>query len=138
MTAKPNKDLARRVEAAAARLLDRDGEITYPALLMELGHLSRADLDAWRSGRAPDLERVVRANLTKLARIQTAVRRLGRDRGLVRHVRSAPGGRRFSKTGQPHVEAEYRSAYRRPEETATDTTGLEPLKEPSAVNSSVK
>lgn len=44
-----------------------------PTLLRELGIPAAQDLAAWRGGRVPCLEKVTTANLTKLARIQTAV-----------------------------------------------------------------
>lgn len=112
MFAEPNKNLMARVERAVAALLARDGRFTYMSLLTELGVLAPKDLAAWRAGRVPVLEKVIRTNLTKLARIQTAVRRLARARGLDRQVQRAPRGRRYSKTGQPFVEDEYGATYR--------------------------
>lgn len=112
VSSEPNKNLMRRVERAAEVLLDREGRFTYPSLLQELGMLAPRDLEAWRGGLVPFLEKVVRANLTKLARIQTAVRRLARGRNLERLVARAPRGRRYSKTGHPFVEEEYGVTYR--------------------------
>lgn len=114
MSSEPNKNLVARVERAATSLLARNGRLTYLALLVELGVLARADLEAWQAGRVPFLEKVIRTNLTKLARIQTAVRRIARTRGLERQVQRAPRGRCFSKTGQPFVEEEYGAVYREP------------------------
>jgi hypothetical protein len=109
----PNKKLTDRVYRAALALLARDGRLTYPALLRDLGFLSAQHLEAWRGGRVPSLEQVIRANLTKLARIQTAVRRLARAHGLKRRVVPAPRGRRYSKSGHPFVEEEYGAVYSR-------------------------
>ena len=48
---------------------------------------------------APDrTEKVIRTNLTGLARIQTAVRRIARTRDLEQKVQRASRGRRFSKS----------------------------------------
>ncbi len=109
----PNKKLTDRVERAAVALLARDGRFTYPTLLRELGIISAQDLDAWRGGCVPFLEKVTRANLTKLARIQTAVRRVARALGLKRRIVHAPRGRRYSKSGHPSVEEEYGAVYTR-------------------------
>jgi len=109
----PNKKLTDRVERAAVALLARDGRFTYPTLLRELGIISAQDLDAWRGGCVPFLEKVTRANLTKLARIQTAVRRVARVLGLKRRIVHAPRGRRYSKSGHPSVEEEYGAVYTR-------------------------
>lgn len=108
----PNKKLLARVDRAVTAVLQRQGHLTYPTLLCELGVLTRQDLDAWLAGRPACLETVIRANLTKLARIQTAVRRLARARGLGRTARQPPRGRRYSKTGHPFVEEEYATLYR--------------------------
>ena len=113
MSFEPNKNLMARVERAVAAVLQREGHLTYPALLCELGVLTKKDLDAWRAGRVPYLEKVISTNLTRLARIQTAVRRLARARNLKRTVTGPKRGRRYSKTGHPFVEEEY-AAYSRP------------------------
>jgi hypothetical protein len=65
----------------------------------------------------PCLEKVASANLTKLARIQTAVRRFARAHGLKRRIIRAPRGRRYSKSGHPFVEEEYGAVYTRPVRT---------------------
>jgi len=109
----PNKKLTDRVERAAVALLARDGRFTYSTLLRELGIISAQDLDAWRGGCVPFLEKVTRANLTKLARIQTAVRRVARVLGLKRRIVHAPRERRYSKSGHPSVEEEYGAVYTR-------------------------
>ncbi len=108
----PNKNLMARVERAVAALLERDGHVTYPAFLCELGVLTRKDLENWRAGRVPYLEKVVRTNLTRLARIQTAVRRLARAKNWKRTITGPKRGRRYSKSGHPFVEEEYAAYYR--------------------------
>lgn len=113
MSFQPNKKLTDRVERAALALLARDGRLTYPTLLRQLGILSKQHLDAWRSGRVPFLEKVTRANLTTLARIQIAVRRFARVHELKRRIVRAPRGRRYSKSRHPFVEEEYSAVYTR-------------------------
>lgn len=112
MPPEPNKALTQQVKTAMASVLARDGVLTYPTLLIELGYMLPRDQEAWRSGQVPYLEQVVRANLTKLARIQTAVRRQARAQGLVRLVQRQPNGRRYSKNNHPFVETEYNAVYR--------------------------
>lgn len=112
MSFEPNKNLMARVERAVEALLMRDGHLTYPALLCQLGVLTKKDLEAWRAGRVPYLERVIRTNLTRLSRIQTAVRRIARARKWKRTVTGPKRGRRYSKTGHPFVEEEYAAYYR--------------------------
>lgn len=112
MSREPNNSLMARVERAVATVLERDGHLTYPLILCELGALTKEDFEAWRAGRVPYLEKVIRTNLTKLARIQTAVRRIARARGLKRTVTGPKRGQRYSKTGHPFVEEEYAAWYR--------------------------
>ena len=112
MAFEPNKNLTARVERAVAAVLQREGHLTYPALLCELGVLTKQDLEAWRAGRVPYLEKVTRTNLTRLSRIQTAVRRMARARNWKRTVTGLKRGRRYSKTSHPFVEEEYAAYYR--------------------------
>ena len=115
MSKQPNKNLTVRVECAAGKVLARTGMITYPELLIEMGILERRDLEQWYKGRVPYLEKVIRSNLTKLARIQTAVRRYGREHDLKRSLKGSKRGRRYSKTGHPFTftEEEYCACYGR-------------------------
>ncbi len=101
-----------RVERAVDAVLRRDGHLTYPTLLSELGVLTKKNFEAWRAGRVPYLERVIRTNLTRLSRIQTAVRRIARARNWKRTITGPKRGRRYSKTGHPFVEEEYAAYYR--------------------------
>ncbi len=111
VSTRPNKTLQARVEQAAQAVLSRAGRITYSELFVELGILSREDLLAWRTGQVPFLERVVQGNLNKLARMRTSLRRFARDKGLHRDVARLPRRVRFSKSGFPAVEEEYRAIY---------------------------
>ncbi len=112
MSRDPNNNLMARVERAVATVLQRDGHLTYPALLCELGVLTKNDFEAWRAGRVPYLEKVIRTNLTRLGRIQTAVRRIATARNWKRTVTGPKPGWRYSKTGHPFVEEEYAAYYR--------------------------
>jgi hypothetical protein len=116
----PGEDLMKRVASAMDAVLSRDGSLSYPNLLVELGCLTSKDLDAWRRGRLPYLERAVHMNLTKLGRVQTAVRRIARDRGLIRRLDAASPKHPYSKTRNPVVEAEYGMVYRLPPSQFSD------------------
>lgn len=88
-------------------------------LLIEMALLSRVDLEAFRKGQVTYLERVVRTNLTRLARIQTGLRRFARTNGLQRVEGKRPRRGRYSKSGLPFVEAEYAAVYAQPTEAAS-------------------
>lgn len=110
MSTQPNKLLTERVRRAVASVMQKNGRLTYPELFIEMDILTEKNYLDWRKGRVPYLERVIICNLTKLARIMTAVRRLALELGLDRVV----GGKqkcRFSKSGNPHLEEEYCSTY---------------------------
>src|ERR1700691_4628498 len=79
LSKQPNNLLSARVRKAAAAVMQKNGRITYPELFIEMGILSEKNLLDWRKGRVPFLERVIVCNLTKLARIMTAVRRLAQE-----------------------------------------------------------
>lgn len=111
MTSNPNIKLLDRVNRAVSALIEREGRVTYPSLLCEMGVLTPKNLAEWRTGHAQCLERVVSSSLAKLARIQAAVRRIARDRRLDRKLVRAPRGRRYSKTGHPFIEDEYGAVY---------------------------
>lgn len=114
MSSEPNTDLMKRVACAMDAVLSRNGSLTYLKLLMEMDALNAKDVEAWRRGHVPCHERVIRMNLTKLGRIQTAVRRIARERGLLRRLDAASPKRPYSKTRNPVVEAEYGMVYRPP------------------------
>jgi len=111
MSSRPNAKLMERVNRAVSALLAREGRVDYPLLLREMGVLTPANLAEWRKGRVQCLERVVSANLTKLARIQAAMRQIARDRRLDMKLVRAPRGRRYSKAGNPFIEEEYGAIY---------------------------
>jgi hypothetical protein len=101
----PNKNLTARVERAVAAVLQREGHLTYPALLCELGVLTKQDLETWRAGRVPYLEKVIRTNLTRLMQRAFAIDVLARphcggrlrltatlhDPAVIRKLLRAPG-----------------------------------------------
>lgn len=112
MTKQPNNLLTKRVNTAATAVMKRNQNISYPELFIELGILSRKDYAAWESGQVPFLEKVIQCNLTKLARIITAVRRLARNGNLDRKIAPKPKrSKRYSKTGNDFIEDEYRAVY---------------------------
>ncbi len=113
MSKQPNKLLTKRVNSAINAVIYRNKQLTYPELFIELGILSAKDFSAWKIGQVPFLEKVVQSNLTKLARIMTAVRRFARENHLERTISPQPR-KPYSKTGMNFLETEYRAVYRAP------------------------
>lgn len=57
-----------QVERAVAAILASSKVVAPVDVIVQLGWLSTADLENWRFGRVPYLERVIRCNLTRLSR----------------------------------------------------------------------
>lgn len=57
------------IVAAASRILARQRFVAPVELFVEMNLLPGADLERWKRGQIPILERVIRCNLTKAGRI---------------------------------------------------------------------
>lgn len=115
---KPNKDLQRKVSLVAEQALAKKEFVTSIDILMGMGWLSQADLDRWRRGQVDYLEAVTQANLTKMSRTMRAFRTWARQRGLKpseTDYKRRSHRLRFSKTGQPSIERNYRTHWVSPE-----------------------
>jgi hypothetical protein len=102
--------IARAVDAILAK-----GNVVAPVdVLVHIDILSASDLEAWRFGRVPYLERVIHCNLTRLGRLLRILRMHAHDLKLVpsttAYMRWGKGPKRrlrFSKTGDSGVEEAY-------------------------------
>jgi hypothetical protein len=105
--------IEQRVAKAAEAALARRGFVTPIDVLQGLGWLTAADVENWRRGRVPYLERVTQAGLGKLSTAMRALHRWAQHRGLrpsrtdYRSWTRARAPLRFSKTGNPHIEQAY-------------------------------
>ncbi len=104
-----------RIQRAVAAILD-NGKVVAPIdVLIRMELLKPEDVENWRFGRVPYLERVIHCNLTKLRRILRILRMHAHDLKLMpsqtAYVRWGKRGHRaplrFSKTGDPNVEDAY-------------------------------
>ncbi len=103
-----------RIETAVAAILGTRKIVAPVDVLVGMGLLAPKDLEDWRFGRIPYLERVIRANLTKLSRLLRIIQFHAHDLKLIpshtAYVKWGKGRRtplRFSKTGEPKVEQAY-------------------------------
>ena len=81
-------------------------------LLQEMDLLLARDVEEWRRGHVPFLEKVINTNLTRMLRIQTALRTFALERQLHRREgKPLKGCRRYSKSGAEVVEREYGARY---------------------------
>lgn len=110
--------LQSRVNRAGEELLAAQGYVSAIDMLQRIGWLERSAMEDWRRGRVPCLERVVRANLSKLTRVLQALRRWALAKGLrpsetvyKKWGKGAKHVLRFSVSGAPPIEKLYRTHY---------------------------
>lgn len=119
-------------------------------VLMEVGYLSKQDHENWRYGRVDYLERVCKANLSKLSLVMREMRSYAAKAGLkpsfcyykqwATKKKNGQGRRpviplRFSKSNDPEIEKRYathfvdlkRTAQLKAERTAKQAAQPEPL-----------
>ena len=103
-----------KIERAVASILAK-GKVVAPVdVLIVMGLLKPDDLEAWRRGRIPHLERVIGCNLTRLSRLLRILRFHAHDLKLIpsgtAYLRWGKGPRqplRFTKTGDTQLEIAY-------------------------------
>lgn len=120
------KELTGKVNAAMYRQCRDRGYAAPVDVLMEIGYLSQKDYENWRYGRVDYLERVCKANLSKLSTAMRQVRGYARNAGLKPSYccykqwavkkRNGQGRKpvillRFSKSGAPEIERNYATHY---------------------------
>ncbi|MCH7227839.1 hypothetical protein [Haloferula sp. A504] len=99
-----------KIVATVPRILARKRFVAPVELFVEMGLLRPADLESWKRGQVPCLERVIRCNLTRAGRILRLLRFHAHDLKLkpshtVYHHRKHP--LRFSRSGEPKLEEAY-------------------------------
>jgi hypothetical protein len=103
-----------RIVRAVTDILTNDSVVAPVEVFVRMELLSRQDLENWRFGRIPYLERVIRCNLAKASRILRILRMHAHDLNLkpsqTAYRKWGKGKKiplRFSKTGNPHLEEAY-------------------------------
>jgi len=115
MATERDRRLERRVTEVAEAALTERRFVSAIDVLVGLGWLHPRRVDEWRQGRIPFLERAVTANLRRISKAMRVFRTWARARGLepseTAYVARSRGRRtlRFSKSGDPSIEAEYRT-----------------------------
>lgn len=95
-------------------LLDRGTVVAPVDVLIGMGLLTQQQLEDWRRGRVPYLERVINCNLTRLSRLLRILRFHAHDLNLkpswTAYMRWGKGPKqrlRFTKTGDSRLEEAY-------------------------------
>lgn len=111
---------SRVVRVAEAALAERSF-VSPIDVLVGLGWLTPQAVDAWRQGRADDLERLAQVNAHKLSAAMAVLRRWAEERGLrpsdTAYLARARDRRplRFSPSADPAIEVAYRTHWVSPE-----------------------
>ncbi len=79
-------DMLGHVRRAFAAVLQRQGYVSVVDVLVEMQRLRPANLEGWRFGQVPYLERIVEGNLSKLSLIGREVRNIAQAQGLTPSV----------------------------------------------------
>lgn len=106
-----------KVIRATAELLKNSDEISPVAIMMKIGNIAPQDLDAWRRGQIPYLERVFQGSLSKANRYLRIIAFHAHDLNMVpsQHTYRQIGKKRFlrfSRSQDPNVEKSYGRHYR--------------------------
>ena len=103
-----------RIERVVAALLEKGNVVAPVDVLVGMGLLRSDHLEAWRLGQVPYLEKVIAANLSRLSRLLRILRFHAHDLNLepsaTVYMQRGKGPRRrlrFTKSGDPKVEAAY-------------------------------
>jgi len=103
-----------RIVKAIEGALQRENFVTPIGVFIAMGLLAQRDVDEWRKGRVPYLEKVIICNLAKASRILRILRMHAHDLNLKPSVtvyRRKKKGRKiplqFSKSGERSLEEAY-------------------------------
>jgi hypothetical protein len=117
-----------KVHDSMYRQIQKNGVATPVQVLMDLNILSKEDYDQWRFGKVDYLERVCKANLSKLSSVMKEIRSYAAKHNLkgswtfykqwgqkhLSHARKL----RFSKSGAEDIERAYATHYLNPDKTS--------------------
>lgn len=123
--------LRREIAAAGRAVVARNGYVSPIDALLATGWLRPENVEDWRRGRVPYLERVVVASLPKISTALRIFRSWAESEGLRPSesvYMSWTGDRhrlRFSKSGDPNIERAYRTHWLPPKKNGTQAT-IEP------------
>jgi hypothetical protein len=111
-------ELKKRVQSAAEAALAHHQYVSAIDVLTRSGLLAATHVEAWRKGRIEFLERAIQANLGRISEAMAIFRQWAREKGLkpsetkyVRRTRTGNVDLRFSKSGDPGIEKNYRTHY---------------------------
>ena len=105
-----------RVVQAVDTIIREGREVAPVDIFLKMGLLLPRDLENWRRGRVPYLEKVIRCNLSKANRVLRIFGFHAHDLNLqpaTRAYRHKSHQLRFSKTRDPNIEQAYACHFRK-------------------------
>lgn len=103
-----------RIERVVYAILEQSNVVTPVGVLLGMGLIKPIQLEQWRHGKVPYLERVIMGNLPRLFRLLRILRFCAHDLNLqpsvtvyMRHGKGAKQRLRFSKFGDAKLEEAY-------------------------------
>jgi hypothetical protein len=143
MIPKNRAKLAARVGSAAQAALADKGYVSSIDVFLGIGWLDAGAVERWRRGQIGYLERVVQANLSRISEAMKLFRAWAAGQGLyasaTAYVARRPGrpSLRFSRSGNPHIEAAYRTHWVSPklQEKKRERLAEQASRAPGAVSS---
>lgn len=114
-------DMSVKINSSLYMQLQKNGVATRIQVFLDLGILSKEDVERWRFGKVDYLERVCKANLGTLSFIAKEIRAYGHKHKLKESFtyykqwglkdKNVKKKLRFSKSGNPNIEKEYATHY---------------------------
>lgn len=121
-------ELVKSISQAAAEMLHEKGYISVVDVFMRMGKLTREDHEAWRTRKVRYLERVISINLAQVNHLLRTLQQTAGKGGLkaskTAYMSWGKGAKtplRFSKSGDPNLEAAYATHYLRAQAKAQPT-----------------
>jgi hypothetical protein len=113
-----NIELEKEVKSLVHLLRYEKGVICTVDILIKLDYLSKKDYEDWRFGKVDYLEKVCKANLSKLSMINKTIRKIAISlkldkswTGYNQYGKGVNRRLRFSKSGNKNIEDAYASHY---------------------------
>ncbi len=101
----------KKIRQYCMELMEEKGYISPVDILLKTEYLAKADYERWRLGQVAYLEKVCKANLSKLSRVNKILRKVAMERNLnpswTAYMKYGKGPKqvlRFSKTNNVQIE----------------------------------
>lgn len=113
-----NKELDKKIKAICHDLRYKQGYISSIIVLTKLNYLSIDNIEKWKNGQVPYLEKVCNVNLSKLSLINKAMKKyaleLNLKSSITDYMKVGKGNKKklfFSKTRNNNIEIAYSTHY---------------------------